>query len=308
MRARSCLIVTQTRRNASDTSDLGDPQPHDHNGGVAADLDTWGESLVEDWLGAGCRFTPLRGGMNSSVWAVDGAGGRFALKIHDSSMLPGLEVARELGQRGVACGEPLRVSRDGDRVAALLRWVPGEPLTWKDGTLIGTTLKRVHDALEVVPPPHDISTWPWDWLELETITDPAVADLARSVVRDAEEIARRLPHGILHGDPAPEAFISDDGAVGLIDWGSAFYGPLLYDVASAVMYSDRTVVAAYGEIADDDLRTFLAFRAVVQIWYFANRIARGNLAGADADGNRSGFESGVSMLRRVLDTRRSATP
>jgi Ser/Thr protein kinase RdoA (MazF antagonist) len=268
---------------------------------VAADLDTWRESLVEDWLGAGCSLAPLKGGMNSSVWAVDSGGGRFALKIHNSSMLPGLDIARELAQRGVASGEPLRISRDGDRVAALLRWVPGEPLTWENGSLIGMTLKRVHDALEGVPPPDDVSMWPWEWLDLGTITDSVVADHACCVVRDAEEVARRLPRGILHGDPAPEAFISDGSTVGLIDWGSAFYGPLLYDVASAVMYSDRTVVAAYGEVADDDLRTFLAFRAVVQIWYFADRIARGDLTGSDADGNRSGYESGVKMLRQVLD-------
>ena len=46
-----------------------------------------------------------------------------------------------------------------------------------------------------------------------------------------------LTWGWLHGDPAPEAFMRlQDGATALIDWGAAMHGPVLYDVASAVMY------------------------------------------------------------------------
>jgi hypothetical protein len=44
--------------------------------------------------------------------------------------------------------------------------------------------------------------------------------------------------GLLHADPDPEAFRYDaaSGICGIIDWSSAHYGPLLYDLASAVMY------------------------------------------------------------------------
>jgi Ser/Thr protein kinase RdoA (MazF antagonist) len=267
---------------------------------MAADqLEPWAAALVDTWLGNAWRVTPLTGGMNSSVWAVDTKDERFALKIHTPSMLPGLDVARELARRGVRSGEPLHVARDGERVAALLRWVSGEPLSWEDGSLIGATLKRVHNLLDGVPPPADISMWPSAWVDLGAIEDSDVFDIASDAVRAAEELAHRLPQGLLHGDPAPEAFIRHEGTVGLIDWGGAFYGPLLYDVASAVMYSDRSVAESYGDVADDDLRTFLAFRAVVQIWYFADRIMRNDLTGSDDDGNRSGYESGVKMLRRV---------
>jgi Ser/Thr protein kinase RdoA (MazF antagonist) len=260
------------------------------------------EAFVESWLGPGFVLSPLTGGMNSSVWAVQGREGRFALKIHDESMLPGLEVARELAQRGFRSGAPIRIHRDGPLVVALLEWVSGEPLAWEEARLIGVTLRSVHESLACVPPPDGIRRWPWSWLNLSVIDETAVAMLARETVERAEVAAAHLPHGLLHGDPAPEAFINNGGNVGLIDWGSAFHGPLLYDVASAVMYSDRSVATAYGGIDDSDLDTFLAFRAVVQTWYFADRIARGNLTGSSAEENRAGYASGVRLLRRVLQT------
>ena len=47
-----------------------------------------------------------------------------------------------------------------------------------------------------------------------------------------------LTTGLLHLDPAPEAFRHDPVSrqVGLIDWATAQVGPLMYDLASAVMY------------------------------------------------------------------------
>jgi homoserine kinase type II len=42
----------------------------------------------------------------------------------------------------------------------------------------------------------------------------------------------------LHTDPAPEAFLfhAESASCGLIDWDTGLVGPLMYDVASAVMY------------------------------------------------------------------------
>jgi Ser/Thr protein kinase RdoA (MazF antagonist) len=47
-----------------------------------------------------------------------------------------------------------------------------------------------------------------------------------------------LTWGLLHADPESEAFLRqpDTGAVGLIDWTATTNGPVLYDVASALMY------------------------------------------------------------------------
>ena len=56
---------------------------------------------------------------------------------------------------------------------------------------------------------------------------------ASAAIETAERLAPCLTHGMLHGDPAPEAFLAMEGDIGLIDWGAACHGPLLYDVASA---------------------------------------------------------------------------
>lgn len=47
-----------------------------------------------------------------------------------------------------------------------------------------------------------------------------------------------LSPGLLHTDPAPDAFRWNPARAvcGLIDWSVATAGPLLYDLASAVMY------------------------------------------------------------------------
>lgn len=263
-------------------------------------MDHWLQLLIREWLGDELEVSPLTGGMNAHVWAVATSDGeRFALKVHDRSLIPGLELATHLAKHGIRAGEPLQLVERNEAVAALLRWVPGQPVSWERGNVIGRTLARVHGTLAGAPVPEAISRWPWAWLDLEVLADQSVREPAERAVAAAVELAARTPHGLLHGDPAPEAFIDDNGEIGLIDWGSAFFGPLLYDVASAVMYADRQVARAYGDVDDGELETFLAYRAVVQLWYFADRIARGDLTGSSVADNQQGYDNGVLMLRRL---------
>lgn len=264
-------------------------------------MDQWLQLLIRGWLGDDLDVTPLTGGMNARVWAVTtSTGERFALKVHDRSLLPGLEIAKYLGTHGIRAGEPLQVVERGQAVAALLRWVPGQHVAWEQGDVIGRTLARVHGALANATVPETISRWPWTWLDLQVVADASMRESAERAVDAAIELANRTPHGLLHGDPAPEAFIDDNGEIGLIDWGSAFFGPLLYDVASAVMYSDRRVARAYGDVDDGELERFLAYRAVVQLWYFADRIVRGDVTGSTAAENQKGYDNAVMMLQRLV--------
>ncbi len=118
-----------------------------------------------------------------------------------------------------------------------------------------------------------------------------------------------LTWGRLHTDPAPEAFLHDaaSGVTGLIDWAGACPGPLLYDVASAVMYlggvsAAEPFLAAYlpssplprAELAH--LPTWWRYRGAVQAAYFADRILRADLTGTDPAGNRQGLAHGRRML------------
>jgi homoserine kinase type II len=111
----------------------------------------------------------------------------------------------------------------------------------------------------------------------------------------------------LHGDPAPEAFLRQpDGEIALIDWGSFMTGPVLYDVASAVMYvgHEEHVINAYlaelpdlaGEIPSG-LPALLRFRHAVQAAYFAWRIATDVQTGVTPDNDNA---KGLSDARRWL--------
>ena len=113
-----------------------------------------------------------------------------------------------------------------------------------------------------------------------------------------------LTWGRLHTDPAPEAFLHDaaSGVTGLIDWAGACPGPLLYDVASAVMYlgglaAAEPFLAAYLSTSPlpraelIHLPTWLRYRGAVQAAYFADRVVRADLTGTDAAGNRTGPRS-----------------
>jgi Ser/Thr protein kinase RdoA (MazF antagonist) len=117
--------------------------------------------------------------------------------------------------------------------------------------------------------------------------------------------------GLLHADPAPEAFRYDaaSGVCGIIDWSCALYGPLLYDLASAVMYLGGPEHAAAmtdfyqsasllppREIAVG-LPVLLRFRWAVQADYFAWRITANDLAGITGPEEN---EKGLEDARRAL--------
>lgn len=114
-----------------------------------------------------------------------------------------------------------------------------------------------------------------------------------------------LTWGVVHGDPASEAFLDGaaPGVCGLIDFGAAAVMPLMFDVASAVFYNgglerSTTLVESYAatgalervEIARA-LEPLVAYRFAVQAVYFADRIARADLTGIDGpEGNERGLE------------------
>jgi homoserine kinase type II len=127
----------------------------------------------------------------------------------------------------------------------------------------------------------------------------------------AETNPLALTWSVLHTDPAPEAFVHDDatGVTALIDWAGARRGPVLYDVASAVMYLGGREHAsafldayrAHGPLPDEELQHLDAFsrlREAVQGVYFAGRVAAGDLTGGIEDADN---QKGLSDARRRLE-------
>jgi homoserine kinase type II len=277
------------------------------------------------WGFADVRITVHNGGMGSATWFADHAGGRLVAKAvvpeAGRQFTGGLAIARHLEEAGIPAGAPVPTA-DGqlavrlhDGWLALLTWVAGYPLTGQnaaDRGLIGTMLGRAHRALAgrdtgraqrfhwVNPQAGHLSLRPW--------LRPAIADALAAL--DAADPAS-MSWGLLHADPAPEAFRFDPatGRCGVIDWSYFLHGPLLYDLASAAMYVGgpdhaRELIEAYLHVGNlgrsevgDGLAPMLRFRWAVQADYFARRITENDLTGISGpDDNEKGLEDARRSL------------
>ena len=293
-------------------------------------------ALAQEWGLSDVRITEHNGGMNSLTWWIDGPDRRWVAKSVPASaevdFVGGLAVAAEVQAAGIPAGAaiPTRAGALTTTIAdtttadtatasrrplALLDYVPGDELSDSDPAdirLVGTTLGRVHVALQDARV-HGVRrlrgiNLDAGYLGVRDWIRPAVAKVLREYVELDHD---SLTSGLLHSDPAPEAFRLDrsSGVVGLIDWGAALSGPLLYDVASAVMYVgglDRAggLLDAYlasGALkpaeVDRGLSTMLRFRWAIQAMYFAWRTANDDLTGIeDGAGNEEGLDDAKRML------------
>ena len=281
--------------------------------------------LADSWGLAEATIDVHNGGMNSATWFVSEGGERWVanavVPASRRSFAAGLAVAAALEATGISAGAPV-ATRHGEFVVdvdgvpvALLTWVPGEELSGTDPSeqqLIGVTLARVHRALLDVPV-RDVERFHWVDPQSEHLgIRPWVRGAVAAAVAAYDELdPRTLSWGLLHTDPAPEAFRLNraPGVCGLIDWSTAMTGPLLYDLASAVMYvggpgrADSLIepyldqgVVPRAEV-ERGLSVMLRFRWAVQADYFARRIATGDLTGIDSAAEN---ERGLAEARAWL--------
>ncbi len=264
---------------------------------------------------------PLGGGMNSETWVVEHQGSTYVTKrvprTEIDELIAGCEVASALADGGFVTGRPVPTT-DGrlvltEHALALLEHVPGRELqgeTDEEQRWIASTLAGVHAAGSPARG-SSTATFAVDWLSLQMPGVESHRWLAPAIdaVR-AETDPLTVTWSVLHTDPSPDAFIHNDSTevTGLIDWAGAKRGPVLYDVASAVMYlggPDRataflTTYRTHGPLGTDEMQwldAFRRFRWVVQASYFAWRLAVRDLTGlADQAGN----EKGLNDARRGL--------
>ncbi|HYG95448.1 MAG TPA: phosphotransferase [Nocardioides sp.] len=269
----------------------------------------------------GARVRPLGGGMNSETWMVEHRGSFFVAKLVASMELAELEagcgVASMLAEAGLATGRPIPTLAGRTVLTqpalALLEHVPGRSLhgeTDEEQEWMADTLAGVHAAGRPAIGP-SVATFGLDWLSPEL---PGVAShrwllaAIQAVREETDQLG--VTWSVLHTDPSPGAFIHDDknGVTGLIDWTGARRGPVLYDLASVVMYLGgaghaATFLQSYesrGLVAAREMRhldAFRRFRETVQGAYFAGRLATNNLTG---DIDQAENEKGLADARRRL--------
>ena len=192
--------------------------------------------------------------LGRGAWQVEINHGQFVIKWvasrRRSGFEAGLAAAECVDTSGVGAGGAIRAAdgavtvTEGDGVVALLRLVPGRPLLpddpidqqWWGGTLgsVHRTLRRfTHPDLvrfDAAAVPHE-----GPHLALEPWLQPAIRDTAATLRRVM--VTDQLTYGVLHGDPQPAHFRLDPGtgALGVGGWATAGVGPLLSDLAAAVL-------------------------------------------------------------------------
>jgi Ser/Thr protein kinase RdoA (MazF antagonist) len=282
-------------------------------------------SLRRYWGLTDADVTVHDGGMGSQTWFVDAGARRWVAKAvgpaSGGQFAGGLAIAQHLQASGIPAGAP-RPATDGrlaveldDGWLALLTWVPGGALTGRDDAeqaLIGRTLARVHRALAGYPAQ---GAERFHWVDPDASHLSLRPWLRPAIIAAVDELGAagpgRMTCGLLHADPAPEAFRLDPatGQCGVIDWSYAIHGPLLYDLASAVMYAGGpsqadALIRAYlsegtvgsGEVARG-LAPMLRFRWAVQANYFAWRISENDLTGISGpQDNEKGLEDARQFL------------
>ena len=263
------------------------------------------------------RIEELSGGANARTWKFRSDGAQWVAKLvppsRARSFKAGLDTAALVQAQGIAAGAP-RPARNGRSAVlvgrnwlAVLEWVDGQRLgtSARDQVIIGDTLGAVHASLTDAP---TTSAPRFDWLDPDAPHLGATDWLRPTVVAALTWLnaasGQLLSRGLLHGDPAPAVFrwTPQTSTCGVIDWSTARWGPLLYDLASAVMYvggitRGRPLIAAYqahgtiraGEI-DTSLASMLRFRWAVQADHFARRLVADERTGvAVAEENERGL-------------------
>jgi Ser/Thr protein kinase RdoA (MazF antagonist) len=296
-------------------------------------------TLREHWHLRPSAVAPMPAGWMSRAWAVRDGDDLYVARLVDAiarqPFETGLAAAAYLRENGIVIGEPVRnlagslTAADPVGTVGLVRRVPGDLLDGADPVdqqWWGDRLAAAHRALDGFTH-RGLQRWHWlhpdaAHLAVEPWLRPAVADAVAAMTRLT--VADRLTYGVLHGDPAPEAFVVDGrtGRTGLLDWGPCGTGPLVYDLAAAVAYAggpgaaDELVDAyvAGGVVVRDEvdaaLPVLLRFRWAVQADWYARRLAVGASArdvqtstgvprqtrAAEPDGDRAGLAAAREAL------------
>ncbi|MBB2941689.1 homoserine kinase type II [Actinoplanes lutulentus] len=211
-------------------------------------------TLRDQWHLVPSKITEQSRALMSRGWEITAASGAYIARLAEAGarqpMEAGLMAAEHLRGRRIDAGEPVRTLAGALTVEteqgafAVSRRLPGRHLDGRDPVdqqWWGERLGVVHKALQGFRHP---GLRPWQ------LPDPDAAHLdaepwVRAAVSSAVSAATRLTvtdqltYGVLHGDPAADAFVLDPetGRSGPLHCGACGTGPLVYDIAAAVAHA-----------------------------------------------------------------------
>lgn len=244
-------------------------------------------------------MTELPVALMSRGWDFTAGGERHVARLAETTarrpVEAGLAAARHLQGARIDAGTPVRTLGGAltvvvpQGVLAVLRRLPGRCLDGHDPVdqqWWGERLGSVHRALRGF---RHAGLRPWQ------LPDPDAAHLdaepwVRAAVTGAVTAATRLTvtdqltYGVLHGDPEPAAFAMDPatGRSGLLHCGASGTGPLVYDLAAAVIYAGgpdraRELLDGYlaaGPVSADEVEAALPVLTRLRWAVQADRSAR----------------------------------
>lgn len=213
-------------------------------------------------LGRKSSATGIEAGTVNTSYAVELDSGRYFLRIYEEQGQAGAEAEASLLLHLAAAGVPTPApvtARDGATVrqlagkpAALFPWVTGDMLCLPSVTVaaahdVGAALARMHLAGPAPAPAAPLGGGRFGADELVARCDrvakstDAEARVQSEPLRDAIiRIDRRrrvdLPTGLVHGDLFRDNVLWHEGRIAaLLDFESAHKGPLVYDIAVAIL-------------------------------------------------------------------------
>ena len=212
-------------------------------------------ALRGGWQHVPSRLDPVPlGGTAATTWVATVAGAcHLVTRVPLGKRLrleAGLTAVRHLVERGLPAGEPVRtlsgalVAEHDGAAYAMVRCPPGRPLVPRDPIdqqWWGDALARLHAGMDGFA---HAGLAPWHrvrgdapHLDAEPWLRPAVATACAALTRLT--VTDRLSYGVLHGRPRAAAFRLDPatGRTAVICWGPAATGPLVADLAAAVIHA-----------------------------------------------------------------------
>lgn len=212
-------------------------------------------AFMADYAYGPCtRLQGIRDGIENSNFYLDTAHAAHVLTLFEATPaahLPWfLALMDFLAAAGIPCTHP-RQRLDGGflgalcgKPAALFARLPGasvEMPTVAECAALGTLLARMHAAGRRFPEPRAEERGS-DWRERTAALvapelPPQLAGLLAATVADAADFPPTgLPSGVIHADLFRDNVLYEGGApVGVLDFFFACHGPLVYDLAIAVI-------------------------------------------------------------------------